>query len=104
MPPSWTGGNSVTGLRSDGDMALRRGMTFHILSWLMGAGQMGAGQDRGDYFVSDTVLLGEAGAEVLTRTPTAPTVRARSEEHTSELPSLMRISYAVFYLKHKRQS
>src|SRR3546814_5498167 len=26
----------------------------------------------------------------------------RSEEHTSELQSLMRISYAVFCLKHKR--
>src|SRR3546814_2438745 len=26
---------------------------------------------------------------------------ARSEEHTSELQSLMRISYAVFYLKQK---
>src|SRR3546814_4221926 len=29
------------------------------------------------------------------------TVRARSEEHTSELQSLMRISYAVFCLKKK---
>src|SRR3546814_2847537 len=28
---------------------------------------------------------------------------ARSEEHTSELPSLMRISYAVFCLKKKNQ-
>src|SRR3546814_5766183 len=28
---------------------------------------------------------------------------ARSEEHTSELPSLMRISYAVFCLKKKKQ-
>src|SRR3546814_2844317 len=28
----------------------------------------------------------------------------RSEEHTSELQSLMRISYAVFCLKTKRQS
>src|SRR3546814_4114962 len=28
---------------------------------------------------------------------------ARSEEHTSELPSLMRISYAVFCLKTKRK-
>src|SRR3546814_10355767 len=27
--------------------------------------------------------------------------QARSEEHTSELPSLMRISYAVFCLKNK---
>src|SRR3546814_1994990 len=38
----------------------------------------------------------------------APTLRAwrarfRSEEHTSELPSLMRISYAVFCLKKKKQ-
>src|SRR3546814_7192383 len=28
-----------------------------------------------------------------------PCVRSRSEEHTSELQSLMRISYAVFFLK-----
>src|SRR3546814_7166932 len=30
-------------------------------------------------------------------------VPARSEEHTSELQSLMRISYAVFCLKKKKQ-
>src|SRR3546814_10900012 len=30
--------------------------------------------------------------------------RARSEEHTSELQSLMRISYAVFCLKKKTQT
>src|SRR3546814_2686766 len=30
-------------------------------------------------------------------------VAERSEEHTSELPSLMRISYAVFCLKKKKQ-
>src|SRR3546814_5051444 len=29
-------------------------------------------------------------------------VGARSEEHTSELQSLMRISYAVFWLKQKK--
>src|SRR3546814_8686029 len=29
--------------------------------------------------------------------------QARSEEHTSELQSLMRISYAVFCLKKKKQ-
>src|SRR3546814_5652780 len=34
--------------------------------------------------------------------PEAPEV-PRSEEHTSELQSLMRISYAVFCLKQKRQ-
>src|SRR3546814_3094116 len=31
-------------------------------------------------------------------------VRLRSEEHTSELQSLMRISYAVFCLKKKKTS
>src|SRR3546814_2330879 len=31
----------------------------------------------------------------------ADQIRARSEEHTSELQSLMRISYAVFCLKKK---
>src|SRR3546814_4611624 len=33
-----------------------------------------------------------------------PTALARSEEHTSELQSLMRISYAVFCLKQKNTS
>src|SRR3546814_3863751 len=32
----------------------------------------------------------------------AATARLRSEEHTSELQSLMRISYAVFCLKKKK--
>src|SRR3546814_8555262 len=36
-------------------------------------------------------------------TPPALPCCARSEEHTSELPSLMRISYAVFCLKKKQQ-
>src|SRR3546814_1213339 len=34
--------------------------------------------------------------------PRAPPNAVRSEEHTSELQSLMRISYAVFCLKKKR--
>src|SRR3546814_4103864 len=35
--------------------------------------------------------------------PTAPD-QARSEEHTSELQSLMRISYAVFFLKKQNKT
>lgn len=68
FPPSWTGGNKVTGLRADSDIPVEIGMSFHVLSWLMGTG-------RGDYFISNTVLLGEEGPEVLTRTPTQVTVR-----------------------------
>src|SRR3546814_10521623 len=37
------------------------------------------------------------------REETALDPRRRSEEHTSELQSLMRISYAVFGLKKKKQ-
>src|SRR3546814_2314293 len=33
-----------------------------------------------------------------------PSGKGRSEEHTSELQSLMRISYAVFCLKKKKQN
>src|SRR3546814_3611965 len=33
-----------------------------------------------------------------------PALRVRSEEHTSELQSLMRISYAVFCLKKKNKT
>src|SRR3546814_6745035 len=35
--------------------------------------------------------------------PDQPVVISRSEEHTSELQSLMRISYAVFCLKKKNK-
>src|SRR3546814_6270647 len=35
--------------------------------------------------------------------PGLPDTKVRSEEHTSELQSLMRISYAVFCLKKKKK-
>src|SRR3546814_9729244 len=41
----------------------------------------------------DTALLSACGCDFLSQ---------RSEEHTSELQSLMRISYAVFCLKKKK--
>src|SRR3546814_3249535 len=43
---------------------------------------------------------GNAGNNIVrARLPATSTRRRRSEEHTSELQSLMRISYAVFCLK-----
>src|SRR3546814_5161685 len=65
--------------------------------------------------IDETVRLAEATALVrdLVNTPTADMgppdlqtaaermAKERSEEHTSELQSLMRISYAVFCLKKK---
>src|SRR3546814_1528330 len=45
-------------------------------------------------------MFGTAKGQVLEQVGEA----ARSEEHTSELPSLMRTSYAVFCLKKKKKA
>lgn len=67
FPPSWVGGSSVRGLRAGGEMVIRAGMVFHVLSWLLG-------QEPGDYVVSDTALVTPDGCELLTSTPREPVV------------------------------
>jgi Xaa-Pro dipeptidase len=67
LPPSWTGGNAVTGLRHDSEMEIEMGTSFHVLSWLTHTGQ-------GSFFRSDCVLLGPGGAETLTDGPLGPIV------------------------------
>src|SRR3546814_4839737 len=58
------------------------------------------GEGAGAAAPPDRLRLSEALAdEVLALRPE----RLRSEEHTSELQSLMRISYAVFYLRKKNK-
>src|SRR3546814_5199858 len=47
-------------------------------------------------------FLGELGADVIKVEPIGNGDDTRSEEQTSELQSLMRISYAVFCLKKKK--
>src|SRR3546814_5525378 len=54
----------------------------------------------------DTVDVGASGVDIAIRYGRGPypgltSTPLRSEEHTSELQSLMRISYAVFCLKKK---
>src|SRR3546814_2300563 len=50
-------------------------------------------------------VASEANAAKIRKAPAAVVVGMdRSEEHTSELQSLMRISYAVFCLKKKKQA
>src|SRR3546814_1044631 len=59
----------------------------------------GAAAERGEQ------ILIRIGAGILTAdVDRLVGARARSEEHTSELQSLMRISYAVFCLKKKTQN
>src|SRR3546814_20856180 len=70
-------------------------------------------QERGDRRGEPAEVAGRGrdrrGREPCARGPAPPGVdaggdrrRERSEEHTSELQSLMRISYAVFCLKKKK--
>src|SRR3546814_5056492 len=65
---------------------------------VLNAANFGVPQNRERLFV-----LGVRKGRTLPCYP-APLTRARSEEHTSELQSLMRISYAVFCLKKKKHT
>src|SRR3546814_8390048 len=47
--------------------------------------------------------LGQRGIRVALARPDLLETQLRSEEHTSEIQSLMRISYAVFCLKKKKK-
>src|SRR3546814_2987151 len=65
-------------------------------------------QRRGDLFAQgfrgpEPVRRGLRALEMQLRVVFPGKAEARSEEHTSELQSLMRISYAVFCLKKKKQ-
>src|SRR3546814_10606308 len=61
----------------------------------------------GSVMVSPVILLGtkaftgKSMADLMSQSQAEPGI-LRSEEHTSELQSLMRISYAVFCLKKKK--
>src|SRR3546814_2676450 len=57
-------------------------------------------QDRGDHECRLSALVGLAITKALAERRQR---QHRSEEHTSELQSLMRISYAVFCLKKKKR-
>src|SRR3546814_4182964 len=68
-----------------------------------GAGRPGLGQHR-VHFRRTAQIVAQGDARYPVR-PGSPGLRPhpRSEEHTSELQSLMRISYAVFCLKKKKK-
>lgn len=67
FPPSWVGGAGVAGLRKDGTTEIQDGMTFHVLSWILG-------QEPADYVISDTLLVTPKGGEILTTTSREPFV------------------------------
>src|SRR3546814_16278126 len=62
-----------------------------------------------DYYLNEQVKAiqkelgeGEEGADIEELEKKITAAQLRSEEHTSELQSLMRISYAVYCLKNKK--
>src|SRR3546814_9123220 len=58
---------------------------------------------RGKPFSVNSLGIHPSCWSLSTRCLGDPRLNSRSEEHTSELQSLMRISYAVFCLKKKKQ-
>src|SRR3546814_4459778 len=60
--------------------------------------------DRSRFLCRLALRLMHRGRAAIARAPNRPSIRVRSEEHTSELQSLMRISYAVFCLKKKKSN
>src|SRR3546814_4165839 len=59
--------------------------------------------DRWNLLILREIFLGNLRFEQI-QAHTGATPQIRSEEHTSELQSLMRISYAVFCLKKKKKN
>src|SRR3546814_2762451 len=66
----------------------REGLTIHQVSY----------EDKGE---KRPIIHRASVAEMVVNYSDFTEIRGRSEEHTSELQSLMRISYAVFCLKKK---
>src|SRR3546814_10791500 len=71
-------------------------LTRHVVVEVAIVGASGTAED--DVLLVAEQVVGEAEPR-LDRTGIRITVATRSEEHTSELQSLIRISYAVFCLK-----
>src|SRR3546814_10367880 len=67
-----------------------------------GGTQAMARRDRGVVVAPARELQGACRGRPVSEAAVIVALRVRSEEHTSELQSLMRISYAVFCLKKKK--
>src|SRR3546814_6544090 len=81
------------------DLVIVHALQGHGVDLDLKAGVLGGGQA-----LHHLVELAPAGArlELVGVQGVQRDVHPRSEEHTSELQSLMRISYAVFFLKKKK--
>src|SRR3546814_9502174 len=83
----------LPGSREDGNPSVSQNIWPRELSWKPSAGTVGEDCSQPPDGVAETMLPQRSMISRWTR----------SEEHTSELQSLMRISYAVFCLKKKKK-
>jgi len=65
FPPSWVGGGEVLGIRPGGDIEVRVGMVFHLMSWV---------DHPVGHVVSDTAVVTADGCVLLTTVPRELTV------------------------------
>src|SRR3546814_2102859 len=86
--------------RTDTLFPTRRSSDLHLIEYDPALGAKAAGWEWFDGQQSRYVSM----PSTLTVNNTETYEAARSEEHTSELQSLMRISYAVFCLKKKKEN
>src|SRR3546814_10568325 len=89
------------------DAGARQQAAHHLRRHLVGPqlhhlALVGEVERRADVAGDHNVLLHHQRPFVSSRRGRSPSCLWRSEEHTSELQSLMRISYAVFCLKKKK--
>ncbi len=68
FPPSWSGSGVPTGLRHDSKLEIQKNMVFHLMSAMFHT-------NKGDYFISNGVVVTDSGCEVLTKVPHTVTVR-----------------------------
>src|SRR3546814_963860 len=81
------------------DAVLQRPLLAHGGGVQRQRARLGAGTKRGHAAIPCTAITAFMRA-----TARSGSLSRRSEEHTSELQSLMRISYAVFCLKKKKKT
>src|SRR3546814_3837513 len=106
-PALWTRKNEWAGCRRRGQRRLypccRRSLCRPVRHGLA-ARKGDADLDRQHHRLGGARCLPRAGLEIWFQGSPQRAARLRSEEHTSELQSLMRISYAVFCLKKKKKA
>src|SRR3546814_1845465 len=88
-------------LRHDEHIGVVAGAALHLIDHIIGSAVRQRFTILRVAACRRSVGQGEADVGLAVLAPAFAAGRKRSEEHTSELQSLMRISYAVFCLKKK---